>query len=67
MGNYILTNLKAIGFIIEGVSGGKISFVYAIIILSLIFRANPKSVTIKVSLLDINIFCGFGSVVKYRF
>ena len=36
LGNYILTNLKAIGFIIEGVSGGKISFVYAIIILSLI-------------------------------
>jgi len=36
LGNYILTNLKAIGFIIEGVSGGKVSFVYAIIILSLI-------------------------------
>ena len=36
LGNYILTNLKAIGFIVEGATGGQISFVNAIIILSLI-------------------------------
>ena len=36
LGNYILTNLKAIGFIIEGATGGQVSFVNAIIILSLI-------------------------------
>ena len=36
LGNYILTNLKAIGFIIEGATAGQVSFVNAIIILSLI-------------------------------
>lgn len=36
LGNYILTNLKAIGFIVEGATGGQISFVTAIIVLSLI-------------------------------
>ena len=36
LGNYILTNLKAIGFIIEGATAGQVSFVNAIIMLSLI-------------------------------
>ena len=36
LGNYILTNLKAIGYIVEGATGGQVSFVNAIIILSLI-------------------------------
>ncbi|MEE2858236.1 MAG: sodium:solute symporter family protein [Candidatus Neomarinimicrobiota bacterium] len=36
LGNYILTNLKAIGYIVEGVTGGQVSFVNAIIILSII-------------------------------
>ena len=36
LGNYILTNLKAIGYIVEGATGGQVSFVIAIIILSLI-------------------------------
>jgi len=36
LGNYILTNLKAIGYILEGSTGGQVSFVNAIIILSLI-------------------------------
>ena len=36
LGNYILTNLKAIGFIIEGATAGEVSFVNAIIMLSLI-------------------------------
>jgi len=36
LGNYILTNLKAIGFIVEGATAGQVSFVNAIIILSLI-------------------------------
>ena len=36
LGNYILTNLKAIGYIVEGATGGQVSFVNAIIILSVI-------------------------------
>ena len=36
LGNYILTNLKAIGFIVEGITGGKVNFITAIIFLSLI-------------------------------
>ena len=36
LANYILTNLKAIGFIIEGSTGGQVSFTNAIIILSII-------------------------------
>ena len=36
LGNYILTNLKAIGFIIEGATAGQVRFVNAIIMLSLI-------------------------------
>ena len=36
LGNYILTNLKAIGFIVEGATAGQVSFVNAIIMLSLI-------------------------------
>ena len=31
LGNYILTNLKAIGYIVEGATGGQVSFVNAII------------------------------------
>ena len=36
LGNYILTNLKAIGFIVQGATGGQISFINAIVFLSLI-------------------------------
>jgi len=36
LGNYILTNLKAIGFLIHGATGGQVSFIQAIIVLSLI-------------------------------
>ena len=39
LGNYILTNLKAIGFLVEGVTGGQVSFINAIIILSFIMVA----------------------------
>jgi len=36
LGNYILTNLKAIGFIVHGATAGQVTFVNAIIILSII-------------------------------
>ena len=36
LGNYILTNLKAIGFIIVAATGGQVSFAQGIIVLSLI-------------------------------
>ena len=36
LGNYILTNLKAIGYIVEASTGGQVSFVFAIILLSFI-------------------------------
>ena len=36
LGNYILTNLKAIGFIVVAATGGQVSFVQGIIFLSLI-------------------------------
>jgi len=36
LGNYILTNLKAIGFIVEAATGGKVGFAQSIIILSFI-------------------------------
>ena len=36
LGNYILTNLKAIGYIVVAATGGKIGFAQGIIILSLI-------------------------------
>ena len=36
LANYILSNLKAIGFIVETTTGGRISFVHGILLLSLI-------------------------------
>ncbi len=36
VGSYILTNLKAIGYIVEATTGGRITFVQGIIVLSLI-------------------------------
>ncbi|MGB2692586.1 MAG: sodium:solute symporter family protein [Thermodesulfobacteriota bacterium] len=36
LGNFILTNLKAIGHIVEASTGGQISFVYGVLALSLI-------------------------------
>ena len=36
LGNYILTNLKAIGFIVVAATGGQVGFVHGIIFLSLI-------------------------------
>ena len=36
LGNYILTNLKAIGYIVEASSGGRVGFAQGIIVLSLI-------------------------------
>ena len=36
LGNYILTNLKAIGFIVVAATGGQVSFIQGIIFLSLI-------------------------------
>ena len=36
LANYILTNLKAIGFIIEAVTGGVIPFAYGVVALSLV-------------------------------
>lgn len=36
LGNYVLSNLKAIGFIIEAATGGAIPFIYGIIILSVV-------------------------------
>jgi len=36
LGNYILTNLKAIGFIVQAATGGKVGFAQSIIILSFI-------------------------------
>ncbi|MCP4252525.1 MAG: sodium:solute symporter family protein [Candidatus Scalindua sp.] len=36
VGSYILTNLKAIGYIVEATTGGRVTFVQGIIVLSLI-------------------------------
>ena len=36
LANYILTNLKAIGFIVEAVTGGVIPFAYGVVALSLV-------------------------------
>jgi solute:Na+ symporter, SSS family len=36
LANYILSNLKAIGFIVETTTGGRIPFVYGVLLLSLI-------------------------------
>ncbi|HCK12013.1 MAG TPA: sodium:pantothenate symporter [Candidatus Latescibacteria bacterium] len=39
LANYILSNLKAIGFIVETTTGGRVPFVYGVLLLSLIMVA----------------------------
>ena len=36
LGNYILSNLKAVGYIVEASTGGRITFVHGVIILSIV-------------------------------